>query len=82
MNNYKHLSLKERTIIEYLNKLNKSISFIAKELGRNKSTISRELKRNLGAVRKERRDNDYAPTWLLATEGTNCRHNKGGNNSK
>ncbi|PPE04077.1 IS30 family transposase [Williamsoniiplasma lucivorax] len=47
MKNYKQLSFKERTIIEYLHKLNKSITYIAKELGRNKSTISRELKKNL-----------------------------------
>ena len=49
MNNYKHLSLKERDLIEYLIKQNKSLSFISKELGRNKSTMSRELKKNKAA---------------------------------
>ncbi|PPE05098.1 transposase [Entomoplasma ellychniae] len=47
MKNYKQLSFKERTIIEYLYKLNKSITYIVKELGRNKSTISQELKQIL-----------------------------------
>ncbi|PPE06649.1 helix-turn-helix domain-containing protein [Mesoplasma corruscae] len=40
MNNYKQITLKERTLIEYLFNVQKqSISFIAKELNRNRSTI-------------------------------------------
>ncbi|ATZ21440.1 IS30 family transposase [Mesoplasma tabanidae] len=60
MNNYKQISLKERTLIEYLlNVQNKSVSFIAKELNRNRSTIYREIKRNKAAIIYKAKDSQF-----------------------
>nr|WP_215216287.1 helix-turn-helix domain-containing protein [Entomoplasma sp. MP1] len=50
MNNYKQITFKERSIIEYLlNIQKKSISFIAKEL-KSRSTIYREITKNKAKV--------------------------------
>lgn len=49
---FRHLTIHDRTIIEFLVKKNKSQAEIAKEIGVHRSTISRELKRNSTSRKK------------------------------
>jgi IS30 family transposase len=43
---YKHLTLKEREIIDLFHRNGKSVTYMAKELGVHKSTVSREIRRH------------------------------------
>ena len=56
---YKHLTIKEREMLMFLQAKGLSIRAVALRLGRNPSTISRELKRCAGHYSPSKAENDY-----------------------
>lgn len=66
MNNYQHLDIEDRTIIQSLIKLEYSCKMIAEALGRTQSTIRREIKNNRYRTNPNRFNNYHPKTCSCA----------------